>query len=110
VAAVLSAATRSTDPLYRKGGEELVVLVPDADLAATTSVAARLQEALRSARIPHGGDGIEHVSASFGCAVGAVDPELSPRHVLERAGLCMLRAKNSGRDRIETRPMPVTSA
>lgn len=105
VADVLSHAKRATDTLYRKGGEELVVLVPDVGQAEAVRVAVRLRAALEAAAIPHRGrDDLPVVTASFGVATGGYHPDQAPREVMERAALCMLRAKETGRNRVEARP------
>jgi diguanylate cyclase (GGDEF)-like protein len=108
VADVLAGVRRSTDRLYRKGGEELVVLVPDADLDEALAVAERMRSALEAAAIPHGGrDDLATVTASFGATVGGALPGSDARTSLALGALCMLRAKENGRNRVASRPLDV---
>jgi diguanylate cyclase (GGDEF)-like protein/PAS domain S-box-containing protein len=104
VARVLAAAQRQGEQVYRKGGEELVVLLPDTDLAGGAVAADRFRVAVESARIPHGGhEESPTLTVSVGVAEGPI-PGRTGRRVLAVAGLCMLNAKRNGRNRVSTLP------
>jgi diguanylate cyclase (GGDEF)-like protein/PAS domain S-box-containing protein len=104
VARTLAEAQRQGEQVYRKGGEELVVLLPDTDLGGGAVAAERFRLALESARIPHGGhQDSPFLTVSVGVAEGPVVGR-SGRHVLAVAGLCMLNAKRNGRNRVSTEP------
>jgi diguanylate cyclase (GGDEF)-like protein/PAS domain S-box-containing protein len=104
VARVLAAAQRQGEQVYRKGGEELVVLLPDTDLDGGAVAAERFRVAVESARIPHGGhEESPTLTVSVGVAEGPI-PGRTGRRVMAVAGLCMLNAKRNGRNRVSTLP------
>jgi uncharacterized protein (TIGR03382 family) len=99
------ATLRSTDTVCRTGGEEFVLLLPNADGDA----ARRRVEALlrRIADTDHGLDG-RRVTLSAG--VAALEPGLDTLDaLLQKADRALYRAKSGGRDRSEmaTLPMPL---
>jgi diguanylate cyclase (GGDEF)-like protein/PAS domain S-box-containing protein len=110
VARTLADSQRDGERVYRKGGEELVVLLPDTDLDGGAAAAERFRAAVESARIPHGGhEDSPTLTVSVGVAEGPV-PARSGRHVLAVAGLCMLNAKRNGRNRVSTLPEIVAAS
>ena len=97
----LRAGLRAGDLPGRLGGEEFVLLLPDADLAAAAATAERLRAALTQ-DVPHPGAGA--VTASFGVApveAGALEAALAA------ADQALYRAKQGGRDRVELAGGPV---
>jgi diguanylate cyclase (GGDEF)-like protein len=83
---------------FRYGGEEMAVLLPKADLAAAARAAERLRAAVEARKIA----GIR-VTASFG--VAQWDPSMAdPAAFVERADQALYRAKEAGRNRVETAP------
>jgi diguanylate cyclase (GGDEF)-like protein len=97
VAQMIGSALRESDVLARFGGEEFIVLLPDADAKRAHAVAQRMQRLLREACA---GD-LPSCTASFGVAV-QTDPEEPLDDLLARADEALYRAKENGRDRIET--------
>lgn len=89
------ATIKRQDDLFRIGGEEFVLLLPDTTLEGAMAVAWRLQEVVRSHSFPEVGN----VTASFGvaCAVGGEGLDA----LLKRADRALYAAKAAGRDRIE---------
>ncbi|MBP7334568.1 ligand-binding sensor domain-containing diguanylate cyclase [Niveispirillum sp.] len=97
-AAVLSGAVRTSDLAARFGGEELVLLLPETDLAGAAGMAERLRQAFASA--PTLLDGVEvRVTASLGVAAWR-GPAESLDGLLHRADQALYAAKNAGRDRV----------
>ncbi len=84
---------RADDVLARLGGEEFAVLLPDCPAGGAARLAAGLLRA-----VPDG------QTCSAGVAQYAGDP---PEQLLNRADDALYRAKNTGRDRVETAPAPV---
>jgi diguanylate cyclase (GGDEF)-like protein len=108
VAAELRRQVRDDDLVGRWGGEEFVVLLPGADPDAARQVAERIRAAVRAplTDVPAtGGVGdAMRITASLGVAAypvhgGTVD------ELLLAADTALYRAKNNGRDRVETAPV-----
>ena len=99
VADVVERNLRADTPFARMGGEEFAVIAPQTDLKDGMSIAERLRSAIASVPIPALGGA--HATASFGVAVfGAGDMDLET--VLHRADMALYKAKNNGRNRVET--------
>lgn len=106
VATTLTDVMRDGEIVYRKGGEELVVILWDTDLEGGVAAAHRYRVALVEAALQHGGHPeTPVVTASFGVAEGPGD--VDGPEVLRIASLCMLSAKKYGRNRVSTEPLPV---
>jgi diguanylate cyclase (GGDEF)-like protein len=97
-AGAFAEAIREDDIVYRRGGEEFVVLLPDATLDEARQVAVRIAATLHRHGLPHPDQ--ERVTASIG--VAAFDPaaQVSSADVITAADTAMRRAKDEGRDRI----------
>jgi two-component system, cell cycle response regulator len=90
---------RGIDLACRYGGEEFVVVMPETDLAAATTVAERLRGRIASEPFPiqQEGRGID-VTISIGIApLGENDNAAS---VIKRADQALYRAKRNGRNRV----------
>jgi diguanylate cyclase (GGDEF)-like protein len=103
VARRLEAAVREVDLVFRQGGEEFVLLLPETDLDGARHAAERLCRALRDTPVrlaaddPEFGELVTSITASIGVAV-------YPQHggtgaeVMEAADDALYRAKAEGRD------------
>jgi len=99
--AVVDAASehlRDADILSRWGGEEFLVLAPKTDLDG----AMRLAERMRLAIDQTTAQGEVHVTASFG--VAQYRPGEMGSRLLKRADDALYRAKDGGRNRVESAP------
>jgi diguanylate cyclase (GGDEF)-like protein len=97
VATVLADRLRTGDVLARLGGEELAVLLPEADLDA----ALRLGEDLRREIATHEfrtSKGVVPVTVSVG--VAELDLDMTAEALLEQADQKLFAAKRSGRNRV----------
>jgi diguanylate cyclase (GGDEF)-like protein len=88
----LAAATRETDVAGRYGGDEFLVVLPDADAQRAQSAAERLCSKIRDVGAAFA------VSASVGVAIARNGDEL--REILARADEAAYRAKQAGGDRV----------
>jgi two-component system, cell cycle response regulator len=88
----LRRSLRAEDVLGRLGGEEFLVLLPDADEESAASAAARLRVAVAGARGP------VRVTASVGWAVLADDE--NPDDLVRRADEALYAAKSEGGNRV----------
>lgn len=82
--------------LARFGGEEFVVLLPDADEDVARRTAERLRAAVEGQRSPTADGGL-HVTASFGVAWGS---GTSLTELLAAADEALYAAKRAGRNRV----------
>ncbi|MHC1479481.1 GGDEF domain-containing protein [Frateuria aurantia] len=99
VADLLTQHTRSSDYLFRLGGEEFLAVLIDSDEARGVTMAEHLCQRLASSPLEWNGrdDGIA-VTTSIGVAVYDGHPDYE--RLLKRADGAMYRAKQSGRNRI----------
>jgi diguanylate cyclase (GGDEF)-like protein len=89
---------RSTDSLARMGGEEFVVVLPSTELKQAQEVAERIRVAIASKPFALEASSIR-VTISVGVAAGTLSHLL-----LSAADQALYRAKDLGRDRVETVP------
>lgn len=99
----LSTETRSEDGLYRYGGEEFLLILPEEELPSALAIAERARAAVERLRIPHLGSvpaGMVTVSAG----VAGFDPaaDATHDHVLAETDTALYRAKTAGRNRVAT--------
>ena len=87
---------RSYDKVFRYGGEEFVILMPQTDLAAGHNLIERLRKGIESLSIKVEGNHLIQVTASFG--VVRLDPNLTVEISIEHADRVMYEAKESGRN------------
>ncbi|MER1967748.1 GGDEF domain-containing protein [Castellaniella sp. GW247-6E4] len=93
-AKVLTACTRTVDTVGRWGGEEFLIIAPNAD----SSDAAKLAEKLRAAIEAHDFPCIGKMTASFG--VTSFGPGDDVVTMISRADITLYAAKHSGRNRV----------
>jgi diguanylate cyclase (GGDEF)-like protein/excisionase family DNA binding protein len=99
LAAVLRAACRETDVVFRYGGDEFAILLPTTSAAGAVEVASKVREAIRS--VTDGRQPPLVVTASIGVAAFPADgPDATA--VLLAADRACYAAKRRGRDRIAT--------
>ncbi|MBI2390023.1 MAG: sensor domain-containing diguanylate cyclase [Deltaproteobacteria bacterium] len=98
VAATLASIVRRGDAVVRMGGEEFLLALIGADLAAATHVAERARAAVEAQPIVND-EGPIAVTASFGVAQRM--PGESRAELLTRADAALYRAKAAGRNRVE---------
>ena len=104
VAYRLRKALRAFDLAYRVGGEEFLIVLPGADVAA----AADLAEQLRAAVAAEPAVGL-WVTMSFGVA-GSAGQDLQRELLLDEADTALYAAKARGRDQVVAAEHPVAAA
>ncbi|WP_435105060.1 diguanylate cyclase [Arhodomonas sp. AD133] len=100
IAALLESECRAGDLASRIGGEEFVLLLPDADINAATTIAERLRDCILHSPVAAGGEALR-LTVSIGVttfAPGDRDFET----MLARADTAMYAAKSAGRNRVES--------
>lgn len=98
-AQVLKTSVRTPDDVVsRYGGEEFVVILFDCPAKMAEQIAARIQESLRKAAVPHVASKVsDYVTVSMGIAEMAEG--LAGTEIIARADAALYRAKEAGRDR-----------
>ena len=93
--------TRPVDVVARYGGEEVVVILPEAGLAEAQAIAERIRERVEAGPFPvQRATRSIPVTVSIGVAVRHAD-DIDPGAMLRRADLALYRAKAAGRNRVE---------
>ncbi len=91
---------RPYDTIYRYGGEEFLVCLPNSNLGTANSVLERLRSGLEETPVRLD-DGRElRITSSFGLA--RVEDDLPLKQILERADQALYAAKQRGRNRVVT--------
>ncbi len=91
---LLRACVRETDHLGRWGGEEFIVILPNADMAC----AMQLAEKLRKSIDEHSFSGVGHKTASFGVASYRAGDDVDS--MTRRADNFLYLAKEAGRNQV----------
>lgn len=98
VANRIQASIRTTDMLFRYGGEEFVAVLTNSDCEASYDIAERILQSVREIQLQIGSQ-VVGVSVSIGLACRDAQDD---RHSLfNRADKAMYAAKHAGRDQIQ---------
>lgn len=101
VAALFSEQLRPYDMVYRYGGEEFLLCLPNTDAKTAVKVLDRLRETIAQAPMPSGKDGAEiSITASFG--VVEVDTAEHITQSIERADMALYEVKQHGRNAVRS--------
>jgi diguanylate cyclase (GGDEF)-like protein len=90
---------RQTTKIYRYGGEEFAMLLPDTPLNAALRVAERLRWAIGTTSIKTAAGEVS-ITASFGVAQHQADQDHNGWSMFRRAELALQDAKRQGRDQV----------
>jgi diguanylate cyclase (GGDEF)-like protein len=107
LAALLQRNLRKEDIACRYGGEEFVLVLPDASMENAGRRAEQLRDAVRRMRVPHKDIVLGPVTVSIGVAA-------FPEHgtdgtgLLKAADMALYEAKKAGRDRVMLASSPET--
>lgn len=110
VATILEQTTRDTDSVYRYGGEELLIVLPEQTLASAELAGERLRRAVAGATMAHPANtpfGI--VTVSVGIAAYDQTAGQTFETVIAEADAALYEAKNSGRNRVAIARTPVSA-
>lgn len=98
VANLLPAALREYDSVARWGGEEFVVLLPDADREHALTIAERLRASIAGSHPQFEG---ETIPVTMTLGVAQLDSDDSWHAIVARADEALYRGKSAGRNRVE---------
>lgn len=101
VASLLAASVRPYDAVFRYGGEEFLVCLPNADLRTAWAIAERLRLKVAGWSIPAAQGGEIRTSVSIGIA--PLNSEQTVEATLERADAALYAAKSRGRNCVVVR-------
>jgi len=96
ISTITARQLRASDVLARWGGEEFLVLAPHTDMRQARMLAQRVRQGIGRHAFPKVG----HVTASFGVAQHIAGEPAD--EFVSRADAALYRAKENGRDRVET--------
>jgi diguanylate cyclase (GGDEF)-like protein len=94
-AKILTANTRANDTVGRWGGEEFLIVVPNADLGHAAQLAEKLRSEIESYDFP----AVGKITASFGVTSFAQEDDV--QKMVNRADMTLYTAKRAGRNRVE---------
>lgn len=94
----IMAHLRPFDKVFRYGGEEFLIYLPDTDVETGHVIVDRLREELAALPFEPNGKDAFHVTASFGMT--ALDPGMAVERSIARADNALYVAKRSGRNRV----------
>lgn len=98
--ALTKAARRKIDIVCRYGGDEMIIILPGADLHGAREMGERVRQGLES-QMSQGPVGPVPVTISGGVAAVSGPTEISAQDLFAQADRALYLAKQSGRNRIE---------
>jgi diguanylate cyclase (GGDEF)-like protein len=90
----VKARVRITDEVFRYGGEEFVILLPDTRIEAAMKLAQDVTDMIAKVRMIEGGP------VTISCGVGELQAEEEARDWVKRCDLALYHAKDEGRGRV----------
>ncbi|HDH04190.1 MAG TPA: GGDEF domain-containing protein [Nitrospirae bacterium] len=102
VADTMKLSLRKTDEIFRWGGEEFVVILPEQNLPDALRVAENLRVSVESLGMEHKGSDsrILTISAGVACNIAENVKYISWESVLKQADDSLYKAKSAGRNRV----------
>ena len=91
---------RSMDSIARFGGDELVILMPNADMESASKTAEKLREIVANKLLTTNGNEGVSVTISIGVADWKSDDPQPGKTLLDRADQALYQSKKSGRNRV----------
>ena len=113
VAGILQSHVRPFDKVYRYGGEEFLICLPNADMKQCARVLERLRRVIEASQVAISDSTTLPVSASIGAA--PMTKSRTIEQIIEKADRALYAAKEGGRNRVrvwrspDTKPAPKPS-
>ena len=100
--------TRDSDVVARYGGEEFVFLLRDIDLESAAVILDRVREAIENEpfTVPMNNGESQDIEVTVSVGVALITPDQDMEAILAAADSALYRAKEGGRNRVETAPSP----
>lgn len=96
ISAIAKETLRKSDVLSRIGGEEFTILLPDTKVDQALVITERVRKSIEAHLFPE----VKTVTVSLGITEFHADD--TPDSILQRADTALYKAKNAGRNRIQT--------
>lgn len=104
--ALATSQMRAYDLVSRYGGEEFVVILPDADLTGAQQIAERLRQSVYDLAYPHAASPVDNrVTISLGVACTVPQTSATAAQLLRAADRFLYEAKRAGRNRLHVGSM-----
>jgi diguanylate cyclase (GGDEF)-like protein len=103
VAATISQCVRESDVVVRFGGEEFVVIMPEARAEASLLAAERIRSSIAAQELAIG-KGAVPITVSIGVCTSEDEHETEPDTVLACADAALRQAKSKGKNRVCGQP------
>ncbi len=101
IAQRMQATLRTYDALGRFGGEEFLIVVPDATTEGIVVLAERIRRAVEEEPIETA-SGLVSVTVSLGTVAGPMEQSTTLKGLIDEADRALYRAKDGGRNRVES--------
>lgn len=97
--AISDSVKRSGDMVFRYGGEEFCIILPETDSAGAEFVAENIRKAIENLNIPHSGSQISDV-VTISLGTNTIIPTIDKTivHFIDNADKALYRAKQEGRN------------
>jgi diguanylate cyclase (GGDEF)-like protein len=92
---------RTTDEIFRYGGEEFAILLPNTDLKGAETLAEKVRAAIEGLSITLNEQTLS-CQASLGVASHNLKTAIEPNSFIEMADIALYKAKQNGRNQIQT--------
>ena len=99
IAGILKSQLRSSDLVYRYGGDEFIVLLPRTSVEETKKIALRISESVKNSEFKVDHDKNYHLSLSIGLASYPNDAS-NAKSIIDFADKMMYMSKKSGRGKV----------
>jgi diguanylate cyclase (GGDEF)-like protein len=102
IANVMKASIRRTDEIFRWGGEEFIIILPEQNLYSALRVAENLRVTVESLAIAHSGSGSGSLTISAGvtCNIAENVKYIAWENIIKQADDELYKAKAAGKNRI----------
>ena len=104
----MESSVRSYDSLGRFGGEAFLIVIPDSQPEGIAVIAERIRASIAASSIETASESIQ-VTVSLGTTAQFVDRMTSPEDLILQADRALYRAKNEGRNRVESADLVLKS-
>jgi two-component system chemotaxis response regulator CheY len=109
IAQCFDKTVRAGERVYRYGGEEFLLLMPECNVEGARVAAERLRQAVAAAAMPHASRPTEPAVVTLSGGVSCSRPGIpsSFTDLLHQADQALFAAKSAGRNRVVVAPTPV---